>query len=137
MNIDRCRKLRMAAFVVLFLIGMAVAEPFDISRSSIDGGGAMHSAGGGFVLSGTIGQPDAGAVSGGDFTLTGGFWFAVVPGDMDEDGGITLGDFELFTGCVSGEQSDIPRPECGSFDFDGDDDVDLRDFSEFQSRFDG
>ena len=47
---------------------------FEITWYSIDGGGGMRSTGGDFELSGTIGQPDAGRMSGGDFTLTGGFW---------------------------------------------------------------
>ena len=43
---------------------------------TIDGGGGT-STGGGFAVSGTIGQPDAGPVlSGGTFQLTGGFWAA-------------------------------------------------------------
>jgi hypothetical protein len=40
---------------------------------TIDGGGGT-STGRGFSLSGTIGQPDAGTMSGGSFTLQGGFW---------------------------------------------------------------
>ncbi len=57
----------------------AVAAPmlggpqYDISWFTIDGGGGT-STGGGFSLSGTIGQPDAGVMSGGNFTLVGGFW---------------------------------------------------------------
>ncbi|HOW68719.1 MAG TPA: hypothetical protein P5186_27825 [Candidatus Paceibacterota bacterium] len=46
---------------------------YSIDWSTIDGGGST-SAGGQYVLSGTIGQPDAGAMSGGTFTLNGGFW---------------------------------------------------------------
>jgi hypothetical protein len=55
------------------------AQPFDISWYTIDGGGGSSS-GGTFSLSGTIGQPDAGHMSGGNFTLDGGFWgiFAAV-----------------------------------------------------------
>ena len=49
-----------------------------ISWYTIDGGGGMNSAGGGLQLDGTIGQPDAGAMTGGGFSLTGGFW-AVTP----------------------------------------------------------
>jgi hypothetical protein len=48
---------------------------FDLSWNTIDGGGGT-STGGSFSLSGTIGQPDAGAMSGGNFTLVGGFWAA-------------------------------------------------------------
>jgi hypothetical protein len=46
---------------------------FDLSWSTIDGGGGT-SAGGQFTLSGTIGQPDAGTLAGGHFKLEGGFW---------------------------------------------------------------
>ena len=47
---------------------------FTIDWYTIDGGGGT-STGGGFALSGTIGQPDAGPeMSGGGFTVSGGFW---------------------------------------------------------------
>jgi hypothetical protein len=47
---------------------------FDLGWSKIAGGGGT-SAGGAFAVSGTIGQPDAsGPMTGGKFTLTGGFW---------------------------------------------------------------
>jgi len=46
---------------------------FEISWWTVDGGGG--SAGGtGYRLSGTLGQPDAGRLTGGAFTLGGGFW---------------------------------------------------------------
>jgi len=61
--------------VVLWLAAPAAqAAEFDVSWYSIDGGGIMGSEGGEFVLNGTIGQPDAGVMSGGDFALVGGFW---------------------------------------------------------------
>jgi hypothetical protein len=46
---------------------------YEISWSTIDGGGA-RSAGGDYAVVGTIGQPDAGEMSGGDYELSGGFW---------------------------------------------------------------
>ena len=49
---------------------------FDLSWSTIDGGGGTSS-GGRFALSGTIGQPDAGALTGGNFKLEGGFWSGI------------------------------------------------------------
>jgi hypothetical protein len=42
----------------------------------MDGGGGT-STGGVYSVSGTIGQPDAGTMSGGPFTLVGGFWGVV------------------------------------------------------------
>jgi len=47
---------------------------YDISWYTVDGGGAQDLMGGAYTLSGTIGQPDAGAQSGGSYTLNGGFW---------------------------------------------------------------
>ncbi len=55
------------------LISAQTGGGFDLSWSTVDGGGG-DSSGGPFALSGTIGQPDAGNLSGGDFTLNGGFW---------------------------------------------------------------
>ena len=45
-----------------------------LSRFTIDGGGATRSTGGAFSLGGTIGQPDAGQLSSAPFALLGGFW---------------------------------------------------------------
>lgn len=46
---------------------------YDLTWSTIDGGGGSSN-GGGYSLAGTIGQPDAGVLSGGGYTLNGGFW---------------------------------------------------------------
>jgi hypothetical protein len=54
----------------------ALAQPYTIDWSTIDGGGGT-STGGSFSLSGSIGQPDAGTSSGGPFTLQGGFWSVI------------------------------------------------------------
>ena len=40
---------------------------------TVDGGGGA-STGGVYTVTGTIGQPDAGTMSGGNYTLNGGFW---------------------------------------------------------------
>jgi hypothetical protein len=53
------------------------AQSFSIDWFTIDGGGGT-SVGGAFVLSGSIGQPDAGALSGGVFVLEGGYWSGVM-----------------------------------------------------------
>jgi hypothetical protein len=50
------------------------AAEYILSWWTVDGGGDTV-AGSGYTLSGTIGQPEPGPVlSGGDFTLTSGFW---------------------------------------------------------------
>src|SRR5439155_7881610 len=51
----------------------ALAQSYSIDWFTIDGGGGT-STGGVYSVSGTIGQPDAGKMSGGNFTLDGGFW---------------------------------------------------------------
>ncbi|MEO1366197.1 MAG: hypothetical protein AAFX50_03390 [Acidobacteriota bacterium] len=56
--------------------GLAAAgSGLRVQPLSIDGGGG-RSAGGDFVLHGVVGQPDAGALSGGGFRIEGG----VLPG---------------------------------------------------------
>jgi hypothetical protein len=47
---------------------------YDLSWSTVDGGGWSFSEGGGYTLGGTVGQPDAGLLHGGGYTLAGGFW---------------------------------------------------------------
>jgi len=49
------------------------AQTYTIDWFTIDGGGGT-STGGVYTVSGTIGQPDAGHMSGGNFTVDGGFW---------------------------------------------------------------
>ncbi|MBK9138959.1 MAG: hypothetical protein IPM17_09390 [Verrucomicrobia bacterium] len=72
----RCALL--CAFLLLALSGPpAATAQFALDWWTTDGGGGT-STGGVYSISGTLGQPDAGAMSGGNFTLTGGFWaFAV------------------------------------------------------------
>ena len=67
--------IQVASVLVLLLLWAAVVhgQNFSIDWSSIDGGGGT-SAGSGYSLSGTIGQPDAGRLSGGTYSLAGGFW---------------------------------------------------------------
>jgi hypothetical protein len=67
-----------ALFVVgLMLSAQASFGQYSINWHSIDGGGGT-STGGVFSVSGTIGQPDAGRMSGGAYTLEGGFWAAAI-----------------------------------------------------------
>lgn len=74
----RARALPIALVLGLLLTGVASAQgggPYDLSWSTMDGGGGMLSAGGSYGLSGTIAQPDAsGPLIGGAYTVTGGFW---------------------------------------------------------------
>src|SRR5689334_21378005 len=64
------------ALSILTAFGLALgaaAQSYLIDWFTIDGGGGT-STGGVFSVSGTIGQPDAGHMSGGNYTLDGGFW---------------------------------------------------------------
>ena len=70
-------------FIVLTLLVLSTlnlqlstthAQQYTIDRYKIAGGGGT-STGGTYQVSGTIGQPDAsGAMTGGSYSLTGGFW---------------------------------------------------------------
>jgi hypothetical protein len=70
-----------ATITVCGLLATALAAPaaaqvdsgFDLSWNRIAGGGGTAT-GDGFQLSATIGQHEAGQLTGGDFTLNGGFW---------------------------------------------------------------
>jgi hypothetical protein len=46
---------------------------YDLTWSTIDGGGGTSS-NSGYALAGTIGQAEAGVLSGGGYTLNSGFW---------------------------------------------------------------
>lgn len=60
--------------VGLFVAGTLCAQQYSINWYKISGGGGT-STGGVYAVSGTIGQPDAsGAMSGGNYSVTGGFW---------------------------------------------------------------
>lgn len=72
-----CRRTLAALGVALALLaGTLAAAPngtFSIDWWTVDGGGGASS-GGAYTLSGTVGQADAGALSGGGLSLQGGFW---------------------------------------------------------------
>lgn len=57
---------------------MASIQVMELGWFTVDGGGG-HSINGDYSVTGTIGQPDAGSMSGGRYTLVGGFWGGVVP----------------------------------------------------------
>jgi len=65
-------------FLVVFsaTVFSAPAQSYSIDWFTIDGGGGT-STGAPYQVSGTIGQPDAGTMSGGNYTLDGGFWSIV------------------------------------------------------------
>ena len=122
--------------LALALASAVLANGFTISRSTVDGGGEMFSTGGDFELSGTIGQADAGVLTGGGFQLTGGFWFEQPPGDCNSTGNVNLFDHADFEACLSGPGGGVAEG-CACFDLDGSGDVDLLDVAAFQESFTG
>ena len=49
-------------------------QSYTIDWWTVDGGGITQPGGTGYTLGGTAGQPDPGVLSGGSYTLGGGFW---------------------------------------------------------------
>ena len=79
-SLAQARRLRQAGkasltlAILLLLVSVALASSdYDISWFTVDGGGG-NSIGGPYTLSGTAGQPDAGVLSGGTYTVTGGLF---------------------------------------------------------------
>ena len=56
--------------------GLAMAQEPDYTLDwwTVDGGGAAFNEGDGYALGSTAGQPDAGVLGDGKYTLVGGFW---------------------------------------------------------------
>lgn len=68
--------------ILVLLMGVASAasaqtsDGYELTWSTLDNGGGM-SEGGDYSLVGTIGQADAGSLSGGEYMLNSGFWSGV------------------------------------------------------------
>ncbi len=106
----------MKKIIVLLVLILSLPAPadYELSWSTIDGGGGVSS-GGQYVLTGTIGQPDAAWSSGGQYELLGGFW----PG-----GPLCFVDFYSFARFA--EQWLYTGPGLAA-DLDEDNDVDFAD----------
>ena len=108
--------------ILLTLTWTALAQTggdYDLSWSTVDGGG-RGSIGGSYTLMGTAGQPDAGVLSGGDYTLQGGFQRCAVAHDPDDNGLVDAADVQFV---ATRWRSDSP----GRADRDGDGEVTVRD----------
>lgn len=88
-NLRRAGKALFALAVILLLASVAFRQAqyvalaqgdYDLSWFTVDGGGGTCE-GGSYVLSGAVGQPDAGlALTRGGYTLVGGLWSGAVAG---------------------------------------------------------
>ena len=67
------QSLKSVALAGLLLLPVRLDAQLALDWFTIDGGGGT-SVGGAYSISGTIGEPDAGSMSGGSFALVGGFW---------------------------------------------------------------
>jgi hypothetical protein len=72
-TLNSARRVTAATLLTLLALSTAHAQPYSIDWSKVAGGGGTSS-NAQYSVSGTIGQPDAGSMSGGNYTLTGGFW---------------------------------------------------------------
>jgi len=124
----------------LALVRPAGAQAFDIPWFSIDGGAGPAMTGGAFEIVGTIGQPDAGAASGGAFEIASGFWAIVQRGgtapclgDVDGDGVIGITDLAFLLSAF-GTCTGDPLYNA-SVDFDASGCVELTDLTVLLSVF--
>jgi len=70
---SKTRRNFVASLLFLTAAIIAHAQTYSIDWFTVDGGGGT-STGGVYQVSGTIGQPDAGRMSGGNYSVDGGFW---------------------------------------------------------------
>jgi hypothetical protein len=73
------RLIILIPIILILLAGAASSQAqsgggYDLTWNTVEGGGATFSTGGSYSLGGTIGQPDAGLMSSGAYTLASGFW---------------------------------------------------------------
>jgi len=93
--------------VGLLVPGISFAQSYNISWYKVAGGGGT-SAGGGYTLSGTIGQHDAGGpMTGGGYSLTGGFWALIAVVETPGTPNLTV--------THSGNSVTVSWPDTGSY----------------------
>jgi len=83
---------------LLMVFCLPAFAQYSIDWSTVDGGGGT-STGGVYAITGTIGQPDAGSMSSGNFTLQGGFWGIIAA--VQTPGAPTLSIFRTTTNTVA------------------------------------
>ncbi len=83
---------------------LAMAQPYDASWHTVDGGGGMNATGGTFELSGTIGQPDAGGPAlGGRYGLHSGFWALAASGTVTPQADLAVTKTDGVTTVAAGQ----------------------------------
>ena len=98
--------MRLLGLVLGFalLVRPLAAQPYDLAWHTIDGGGATSSTGGSFVLSATIGQPDAGGpFAGGPHVLHAGFWAFSASGTATPQADLSITKTDGQTSAMPGQ----------------------------------
>ena len=94
--------------------------PYDLSWHNIGPGGSAS--GGSYSLNASIGQPDAATMSGGSYTLTGGFLpggpTCALAGDLNGDGQVTVLDIQMIAGARQQTTANFPNDQSGHLDID-------------------
>lgn len=88
----RARRATAAITLVLFGLGYAEADNFNVRNGTVAGGGSVESAGSFRVIS-TLGEPVMGTTSAGEYRLTAGFP-ATLPDAVPPSGDIFSDGFE-------------------------------------------
>lgn len=109
----------------ILFFSLPVFGDYEISWHTIDGGGG-RSSGGDYALVGTIGQPDTGEMSGGGYTLSGGFW----PNTLFAQCFVDFEDFAEFAMYWLDGPCDAGNNWCGGADLDWSGDVTITDLNE-------
>jgi hypothetical protein len=116
------------------VISGAIAQtggPYDLSWHNIGPGGSAS--GGSYDLLSTIGQPDAATMSGGSYTLIGGFLpggpACALAGDLNGDGQVTVLDIQMIASAWPQATANFP------YDQSGDGDLDIQDVTLVAAQF--
>ena len=81
-RLARIRLIVLPIALALVLASVTFAQSvtgYDLSWWTVDGGGTTSNVGGEYTLCSAIGQPDAGVLTGDDYTLAGGFSGGAAP----------------------------------------------------------
>ncbi len=126
--------LGVATALFILVVPVALAQtggPYDLSWHNVGSGGSAS--GGSYSLDASIGQPDAATMSGGSYTLTGGFLpggpTCVLAGDLNGDGQVTVLDIQMIAGAWPQSTASFP------YDQSGDGDLDIQDVALVTAQF--
>ena len=115
----------------VMVVSAQTGGPYDLSWHNIGPGGSAS--GGSYDLLGSVGQPDAATMSGGSYTLTGGFLpggpICALAGDLNGDGQVTVLDIQMIAGAWPQTTASFP------YDQSGDGDLDIEDVTLVTAQF--